>query len=76
MTRITLSLEACEKEALIELAARELRDPQSQAALIIRNDLERRGFLAASAKNKSPIFPTREDGTQTWAKSCGKRGVE
>ena len=45
MTRITLTLEMPEKNALIKMAAKELRDPRYQAVLILRRELERRGFL-------------------------------
>lgn len=45
MTRITISLKETEKMALLELADKEFRDPRAQAALIIRTELERLGFL-------------------------------
>lgn len=47
MTRITISLRDQEKIALRILAESEFRDPRAQAALIIRQELERRGFLQA-----------------------------
>ena len=49
MTRITISLRDQEKTALRALAEKEFRDPRAQAALIIRQELERRGFLHADA---------------------------
>jgi hypothetical protein len=45
MTRITISLQDPEKMALRVLAETEYRDPRQQAALIIRQELERRGLL-------------------------------
>ncbi len=55
MTRITISLRDPEKIALRELAETEFRDPRQQAALIIRQELERRGLLAiGSNANAEP----------------------
>lgn len=45
MTRITISLKELERTALRALAEKEFRDPRQQAALIIRQELERRGLL-------------------------------
>jgi hypothetical protein len=45
MERITIFLNSVEKDALLGLANKEYRDPRYQAALIIREDLERRGLL-------------------------------
>jgi hypothetical protein len=45
--RITVSLQASERDALVKLAEIERRDPRAQAALIIRDELARRGLLAA-----------------------------
>ena len=45
MTRLTLTLEMPEKNALIALATKELRDPRYQAVLILRDELTRRGML-------------------------------
>lgn len=45
MSRITVWVEDDEHEALIEFARIEKRDPRSQAAMIIREFLERRGLL-------------------------------
>ena len=52
MNRLTLTLELSEKNALIALAAKELRDPRYQAVLIIRNELTRRGLLAKEPHGK------------------------
>lgn len=43
--RVTIYLEQEEREALTHLAQRERRDPRDQAALMIREDLQRRGLL-------------------------------
>lgn len=45
MTRITLTLTPEEKAALIALAKQERRDPRYQAAIEIRQALERAGYL-------------------------------
>ena len=45
MIRFTVNLLQDERQALILLAQEERRDPRDQAALIIRQDLERRGLL-------------------------------
>ena len=45
MTRVTVTLRQDEREALCLLAARERRDPRDQAAMLIRNELKRRGLL-------------------------------
>jgi hypothetical protein len=45
MPRIFISLNVPERDALIKLAEQEFRDPRAQAAMIIRQELERRGFL-------------------------------
>lgn len=45
MARVTITLEAKERDALCVLAERERRDPRAQAALIIRRELERAGLL-------------------------------
>lgn len=45
MTRITVNLTMQEREALIALAGKELRHPRTQAALIIRMELQRQGLI-------------------------------
>ena len=45
MNRLVLSLRSDEHDALMELAARERRDPRDRAALMIRRELERVGLL-------------------------------
>lgn len=51
MTRITISLRDQEKTALRALAEMEFRDPRAQAALIIRQELKRRGLLDIDAQS-------------------------
>ena len=46
---MVVSLDGAEFSALNELAARERRDRQAQAAVIIRAELERRGLLKPPA---------------------------
>ncbi|MCL4490115.1 MAG: hypothetical protein M1570_18585 [Chloroflexi bacterium] len=46
MARLTVPLDAEENKALWRLATAEKRDPRAQAALIIRQELERRGLLS------------------------------
>jgi hypothetical protein len=45
LRKIVVLLDGAELSALNELAARERRDRQAQAAVIIRTALERRGLL-------------------------------
>ena len=64
MTRLTIVLDDPEKKALRELAAVEYREPQAQAAFIIRQELARRGFIPPLAielhAQKSAINPPQE----------------
>jgi hypothetical protein len=46
MARITICLTDLEKTALRTLAEKEFREPRAQAALIIRQELERRGLIS------------------------------
>jgi hypothetical protein len=50
MSRITVTLQADEHEALRELSERERRNPRDQAALLIRENLQRLGLLAAESQ--------------------------
>jgi hypothetical protein len=45
MAKIMIDLELPEREALITLAQRERRDPRDQAALFVRDGLQRAGLL-------------------------------
>jgi hypothetical protein len=56
MLRITITLNEQEKRALIALAEKEFRDPRSQAALIIRMELQRQGLIE-TAKPAPAITP-------------------
>ena len=47
MARIFITLKSAEREALRVLAEREFRDPRAQAALLLREALEKRGLLPA-----------------------------
>ena len=59
MTRLSIHLEPSEHDAMWALSQRERRDPRDQAALIIRNELERLGYIqppkmeAANAKTNT-----------------------
>lgn len=44
-TRITVTLQREERSALARLAEQERRDPRAQAAMLVREALERLGFL-------------------------------
>lgn len=50
MARVILEIGESERKALHLLAKRERRLPRAQAALIIRQELERQGILPASAR--------------------------
>lgn len=45
ITRIRIPLEQKEMNALFRVAVHELRNPENQALLIIRRELERLGYL-------------------------------
>jgi hypothetical protein len=47
MIKFQIGLDTTSFKALRALAEHEYRDPRAQAALIIRQELERRGLLAA-----------------------------
>lgn len=55
MSKITLTLKIEEKQALLELADEQRRDPREQAALFIREALEARGLLNETNKNNVKI---------------------
>ena len=60
MERITIFLKTFEKDALLRLANKEYRDPRIQAALIIRQDLERRGLLDSEEPQQKEIKANSE----------------
>lgn len=66
MTRITITVSEEEKNALCALAVNEFRDPRAQAAVIVRKELERQGFLPASDR----ISPAA---TTSRVKQCEKQ---
>ncbi len=57
MARITVTLKPDERDALSVLAAREMRDPRAQAALLIRRALEEAGYLKADATIQNDAQP-------------------
>jgi hypothetical protein len=60
MTWISVPLKIEEQEALHLLAEREFRNTRLQAALIIRQELERRGLIQPEESPKVPnVQPTR-----------------
>lgn len=65
MTRLVLMLDDGQVSALEHLAKKEYRTTWQQAALIIRQELERRGLLAigtsADSKNESAVFDSLAD---------------
>ncbi len=63
MERITIFLEPVEKNALLSLANKEYRDPRYQAALIIREELTRRGLLTPQGTDAaSQVEPRSKEG--------------
>ncbi len=50
MSKVTIKLSESERAALIQLAQQERRDPRDQAALILSQELDRLGLLAAEAQ--------------------------
>lgn len=59
MARLMIDLELPEREALINLAQRERRDPRDQAALFVRDGLQRAGLLptdAPQAETPKPVI--------------------
>jgi hypothetical protein len=58
MAKIIVYLGDQERNALLQLAQRELRLPRAQAALIIRQELERQGMLPKSETQSPLVFPS------------------
>lgn len=54
MARISIDLQASERRALAALAKRERREMRAQAAVIVRQELERLGLLAPSCPEAGP----------------------
>ena len=63
MNRIYIPVDQVTKAALIELAEKELRDPRYQAAVIIRDELIRRGFLSKEYSASSLSIPQTVENT-------------
>jgi hypothetical protein len=57
VNRVVLTLEQPEYNALLQAALKELRNPSDQARFILRQDLQRRGLLAAQDAQKSQSGP-------------------
>ncbi len=55
MPQITIYLKSSEKDALRILAEQEYRELRDQAALIIRRDLERLGYLKLNAETQQTV---------------------
>ena len=53
--RLIITLEENEKKALYKLAELEYRDIHDQAALIIRQELERRGLLPSHVEQNNQL---------------------
>lgn len=66
-SRLTVILTKQQKEALRILAAGEFRDYRQQAAIIIRDELERRGLLTEQSVNatKAQTNPRGANVSQT-----------
>jgi hypothetical protein len=67
MAQITIILKSTEKDALCMLAKQEYRDLRSQAALIIRHELEKAGLLATQAGDSIQLA-TQVRGVQNGAR--------
>ena len=65
ITRITINLEREERAALMQLAERERRDPRSQAAWLIRQQLEQLGLL--------PLAPVGSESVSEMGIADGRR---
>ena len=64
--RLTVYLKPEELDALVELAQREFRDPRSEAALIICQELEKKGLLIINP----PIETPRKIGQKVAPNGC------
>ncbi len=61
MARLTIDLPIKERNALLRLARREMRNPRAQAALILRRELERAGLLPADQAPMSADMPAERE---------------
>lgn len=55
MARITVTLREDERQALVAMAASELRDPRDQARAILREEMQRRGLLKGEIKSSQQV---------------------
>lgn len=62
MRILRIALREDERNALDQLSMIERRDPRAQAALLIREALERRGLLASNAVATQPRAATAQEG--------------
>jgi hypothetical protein len=62
VAQMTIFLPITEKDALLFLADREFRDPRKQAALLIRESLERRGLLPSNDASDTSNQPAPAKG--------------
>lgn len=53
MAKVVVTLKTIEREALVQLADRERRDPRAQASLIICEELQRRGLLSTGSESQA-----------------------
>ena len=53
MSKMMISLESDEREALIKMSEKELRNPKMQIRLILRTEFERQGLLPMSNNNST-----------------------
>ena len=57
MARVTLSITEEERQALVALARAELRDPRAQGSLILRQALEKSGYLPKPTSFRASLAP-------------------
>ena len=77
MTRFQVTLDGAEADALVELAASELRDPRDQLRMILRQELARLGLLLSQPSVDDPeenLAPTAEGTKKQALKPAGLRG--
>lgn len=71
MIRVIINLHKSELKALVNLAEREYRDTRQQAALIIRQELARRGLLIIEPQaDPSPAHAERSARYQARGNQC------
>lgn len=60
-TRLTITLEPSERNALDELSINELRDPRDQIKIILRRELIRLGLLNQNSSGEANDTSTEDD---------------